>query len=204
MSVATFLSGQNLNFAIPSSYLKALLGKIGTAEPLADFLAPVPMETAWLRTEEYACRALVTVPLPCNWKTGIDAFSETYHVQGIHRQMLASTDDDLDAPVITARLSNNTGDPNDAVTSDPTIIGRVTDLGAINSFRVGIDDDELDDFAGIGNLIEANGTFELLRSRIEQINSGPLSAGAHTINFYARDDANNIAPIYTIAFVFVP
>ena len=64
-----------------------------TAEPLADFLAPVPDETAWLRTDEYACRALVTVPLPCNWKTGIDAFSETYHVQGIHRQMIPSTDD---------------------------------------------------------------------------------------------------------------
>ena len=64
-----------------------------TAEPLADFLAPVPEETAWLRADEYACRALVTVPLPCNWKTGIDAFSETYHVQGIHRQMIPSTDD---------------------------------------------------------------------------------------------------------------
>jgi phenylpropionate dioxygenase-like ring-hydroxylating dioxygenase large terminal subunit len=63
------------------------------AEPLADFLAPVPTETAWLRPDEYACRALVTVPLPCNWKTGIDAFSETYHVQGIHRQMIPSTDD---------------------------------------------------------------------------------------------------------------
>jgi phenylpropionate dioxygenase-like ring-hydroxylating dioxygenase large terminal subunit len=63
------------------------------AEPLADFLAPVPAETAWLRTDEFACRALVTVPIPCNWKTGIDAFSETYHVQGIHRQMIPSTDD---------------------------------------------------------------------------------------------------------------
>ncbi len=63
------------------------------AEPLAEFLAPVPAETAWLRPDEYACRALVTVPLPCNWKTGIDAFSETYHVQGIHRQMIPSTND---------------------------------------------------------------------------------------------------------------
>jgi len=63
------------------------------AEPLAEFLAPVPTETAWLRPDEYACRAIVTIPLPCNWKTGIDAFSETYHVQGIHRQMIPSTDD---------------------------------------------------------------------------------------------------------------
>lgn len=63
------------------------------AEPLEEFLAPVVDDAAWLRPEEFACRAILTLPLPCNWKTGIDAFSETYHVQGIHRQMLGSTDD---------------------------------------------------------------------------------------------------------------
>ncbi len=34
ISVATFRGGQNLNFAIPSSYLKALLNKAGTTKPL--------------------------------------------------------------------------------------------------------------------------------------------------------------------------
>jgi phenylpropionate dioxygenase-like ring-hydroxylating dioxygenase large terminal subunit len=63
------------------------------AEPLEEFLAPVVDETAWLRPDEYTCRAIVTIPVPCNWKAGIDAFSETYHVQGIHRQMIPSTDD---------------------------------------------------------------------------------------------------------------
>jgi len=64
-----------------------------TAQPLHEFLAPVIEETAWLRPDEYATQAVVTIALPCNWKSGIDAFSETYHVQGIHRQMLQSTDD---------------------------------------------------------------------------------------------------------------
>jgi hypothetical protein len=36
VSVATFRGGQNLNFAIPSSYLKTLLGKVGPAKPLAE------------------------------------------------------------------------------------------------------------------------------------------------------------------------
>ena len=31
--------------------------------------------------------------MPCNWKTLIDGFSETYHVQGLHREMLPMTDD---------------------------------------------------------------------------------------------------------------
>jgi len=35
VSVATFRGGQNLNFAIPSNYLKALLGKAAPAKPLA-------------------------------------------------------------------------------------------------------------------------------------------------------------------------
>lgn len=34
VSVATFKSGQNLNFAIPSNYLKGLLGSTGTVKPL--------------------------------------------------------------------------------------------------------------------------------------------------------------------------
>lgn len=36
VSVATFRSGQNLNFAIPSNYLKALLGKAGAVRALSD------------------------------------------------------------------------------------------------------------------------------------------------------------------------
>lgn len=35
ISVATFRGGQNLNFAIPSNYLKTLLGKVGIPKPLA-------------------------------------------------------------------------------------------------------------------------------------------------------------------------
>ncbi len=63
------------------------------AEPLSTFLEALPGDTVWTRADEYVCRAVVTTALPCNWKTGIDAFSETYHVQGIHREMIPSTDD---------------------------------------------------------------------------------------------------------------
>ena len=35
----------------------------------------------------------MSIPAPCNWKTLIDGFSETYHVQGIHREMLPMCDD---------------------------------------------------------------------------------------------------------------
>ena len=63
------------------------------AEPLAEFLDPVPAETAWADLDEFRCQALISVPADCNWKTLIEGFSETYHVQGIHREMLAMADD---------------------------------------------------------------------------------------------------------------
>ena len=40
VSVATFRGGQNLNFAIPSNYLKTLLGKTGPSKPLAQSKPP--------------------------------------------------------------------------------------------------------------------------------------------------------------------
>jgi choline monooxygenase len=63
------------------------------AQPLADFLGEVPDDCAWARVDEFRCTAAVSIPAPCNWKTLIDGFSETYHVQGIHREMLPMCDD---------------------------------------------------------------------------------------------------------------
>ncbi len=81
-----------------------------TCESLADFLGPVPDDAAWLRPDEFACQAVITVAVPCNWKAGIDAFSETYHVQGIHRQMIASTDD-VNSPQHTWERHGKLGQP---------------------------------------------------------------------------------------------
>ncbi len=63
------------------------------AEPLTDFLEEVPDDCAWARLDEMRCLMSVTGPARCNWKTLIDGFSETYHVQGIHREMLPMCDD---------------------------------------------------------------------------------------------------------------
>jgi choline monooxygenase len=63
------------------------------AEPLAGFLEGVPADVAWAGLDDFRGTYDITVALPCNWKTLIDGFSETYHVQGIHREMLPMVDD---------------------------------------------------------------------------------------------------------------
>lgn len=63
------------------------------AGSLGDFLEGIPDDIAWASLEEFHCDYLVTVPLPGNWKVISDGFSETYHVQGIHREMLPAVDD---------------------------------------------------------------------------------------------------------------
>lgn len=62
-------------------------------EPLADWLEVIPQLCEWAGFGDYACAYDLSVLLPCNWKTLIEAFSETYHVQGVHREMLPSCDD---------------------------------------------------------------------------------------------------------------
>ena len=64
------------------------------AEPLDAFLergARRQRVGAPRRVSVHCCRS--SMPARCNWKTLIDGFSETYHVQGIHREMLPMCDD---------------------------------------------------------------------------------------------------------------
>jgi choline monooxygenase len=67
------------------------------AMPLAEWLEGIPEDTSWCPVDEYRCQALVVSPMPANWKVVAEGFSETYHIQGIHREMLGHIDD-VDAP----------------------------------------------------------------------------------------------------------
>ena len=63
------------------------------AEPLLDFLDPLPRLLAAYRMEDMRLRSHLTTTLDANWKVVVDAFNEAYHVQGTHSQILAYTDD---------------------------------------------------------------------------------------------------------------
>jgi len=63
------------------------------AEPLLDFLDPLPTLLQPYRLGAMRFRARLSTILPANWKTALDAFNEGYHVQGAHAQILPWTDD---------------------------------------------------------------------------------------------------------------
>ena len=93
------------------------------AEPLAEFLEPLPAELAWVRMEEYTCRWAFTLPVACNWKTLVDAFIETYHLHAVHPQMLAIADD-LHTPITLWERHSKFEQPYGV--SSPRLRGRAT------------------------------------------------------------------------------
>jgi choline monooxygenase len=118
-----------------------------TVEPLADYLEGVPADTAWARLDEFRCQVTARIPVPCNWKVVAEGFSESYHVQGIHPELLASVDDVNSPQRIFGRhsvLYQDYGVPSPRLGPD------VTDAKVWESFvrtqgdRVGIDRDQAD------------------------------------------------------------
>lgn len=63
------------------------------AEPLEAWLEGVPADTAWVGLDEFRCGVTTTTPVSSNWKVTAEGFSETYHLQGLHPEMIRSVDD---------------------------------------------------------------------------------------------------------------
>jgi choline monooxygenase len=101
--------------------------------PLGEYLEAVPGDIAWVGLDDFRGEAVVTVPVEANWKIVADGFSETYHVQGLHREMIASMDD-IDAPQVvwghTSKSSQHYG------VASPRFKGGLDDQTVWDSFIV--------------------------------------------------------------------
>jgi len=56
--------------------------------PLEDYLDPIPRHLGPYNFHKMALTRDITVEWNCNWKASVDAFNESYHVQGIHPQLM--------------------------------------------------------------------------------------------------------------------
>ncbi|MFP6837845.1 MAG: aromatic ring-hydroxylating dioxygenase subunit alpha [Pseudomonadales bacterium] len=63
------------------------------AEPLLDFLAPLPEHLAPYRFAEMKAVKDLQTPWPCNWKIAHDAFIEVQHVHAVHPEILGFIND---------------------------------------------------------------------------------------------------------------
>ena len=63
------------------------------AEPLETYLGVIPSHLDPYRFDDHWIVSDRTIEWDCNWKTSVDAFNETYHVQAIHPQLLGMLDD---------------------------------------------------------------------------------------------------------------
>ncbi|MCU0311880.1 MAG: aromatic ring-hydroxylating dioxygenase subunit alpha [Acidimicrobiales bacterium] len=63
------------------------------AMPLAEYMDGMWHDADWARLDEFHCDAALRVPVRSNWKVVAEGFSDTYHVQGIHPEMLYTIDD---------------------------------------------------------------------------------------------------------------
>ena len=63
------------------------------AVSLLEYLEAVPDDIAWCHLEDFRCYATLTVEVDANWKTIADGYSETYHVQTLHPELLRCVDD---------------------------------------------------------------------------------------------------------------
>jgi len=63
------------------------------AMPLDEYLEGVPADAAWIDPDAYRCTRMVTTTVSSNWKVLSEGFSETYHTQGLHPDLIGCLDD---------------------------------------------------------------------------------------------------------------
>lgn len=97
---------------------------------------------------------------------------------------------DLNPPLINVTLLNDTGESNsDSITNDATISGIVRDESGVTSLEVG--------FVGSNNLVDitsqlnADGSFTLDESQLQQIRGDILVEGEYQLNLTAIDSFSN-------------
>jgi phenylpropionate dioxygenase-like ring-hydroxylating dioxygenase large terminal subunit len=75
-------------------------------ESLLEYLETIPENLGPFEYENMRYRWYVTLHLPCNWKTALEAFIEAYHVAATHPQLLPLMGDDRTVSAAHGKHSN--------------------------------------------------------------------------------------------------
>lgn len=112
------------------------------AAPLADYLGGAPADAARYGIEDFHCTYELSVLVPANWKTAADGFSETYHVQGLHPELLTVFADLDNHQVLwdnVGRSRQQYGVPSPRIRPEPTAQEVWNAFASVYGGRAGID-----------------------------------------------------------------
>jgi hypothetical protein len=108
------------------------------------------------------------------------------------------------APTIAVSLERDTAVNNttntDKITSDPTIIGSVTDNSSISEFRAGFNNTPVANFTNVLAQRNSDGSFRFTRTQLEAIYGGAIPDGTHTLKLQAKDASGNATNVYEFTF----
>ncbi|MGB3536221.1 MAG: S8 family serine peptidase [Microcoleaceae cyanobacterium] len=108
-------------------------------------------------------------------------------------------DVDLTPPTLEAQLVNDTGSSDtDNITSDPTISGTVTDSSGIRNLEASFGDE--DEFIDVSDALEADGTFTLNLTELEEVSGGELTDGDYTLLLRSQDTELNTSQPISVSF----
>lgn len=112
------------------------------AAPLADYLGGAPADAAGYVIDDFHGAVEINVLVPANWKTAADGFSETYHVQGLHPELLLVLAD-LDTEQVfwdnVGRSRQQYGEPSPRIRPTPTDQEVWEAFASVYSARAGLD-----------------------------------------------------------------
>ncbi len=138
------------------------------AMPLEEYLGGAIADAAHLGIEDFRCRFEVTVKVPANWKTTADGFSETYHVQGLHPELLTIYDDLGDHQVLWEHVGRSRqlyGVPSPRIRPTPSDQQIWEAFAQVYSTRVGLDGT---DPGPVPEIPEGATVFEVLAAQLRR------------------------------------
>jgi Bacterial Ig-like domain len=157
------------------------------------------------------------IPIAPNTTGGFDqALNYTGIANGTHKITIVSKDiagniatssynvtvaiaaKDTQAPVITAKLSSDTGVSNsDKITFTPTITGTITDASQIVGFKASFDGIN---YVNILTQKQPDGTFTLDKTQLTTVAGKALVDGNYILHLIATDEFGNTSGNYDVAF----
>lgn len=92
-----------------------------------------------------------------------------------------------DIPYLVASLVNDTGTPDDGITADPSLTGRIPDFGSKVIFKGAFDRNDPNEFVDLTSYVQPDGTYSFDEALLQNLFPGALGDGVRIFTTCAID-----------------